>query len=289
MARKAKNGVIVDRGKRGTVYAIRFRAYGSRRYLTLGTSDEGWNRKLAEDELANVMADVRRGTWRDPRDQPKAPEPEQEPTFHEFASEWFERHRREWRQSTEADYRWQLSNHLLPWFGDNLLSEITVEAVDRYKAMKVREGALGPTSINKTLTRLAAILEDAVEYGRLDKNPAKGRRRRVKQSAPRRTWLDRADQVESLLEAAGEMDKNGRGPRTRRSLLATLAFAGLRLGEALALRWRDVDLAGGRLAVIDSKTDAGVRTVDLLPPLREELAELRASRRLIPNLGSQYA
>jgi integrase len=42
-------------------------------------------------------------------------------------------------------------------------------------------------------------------------------------------------------------------------------FSGLRIGECIALRWRDVDLAHGRLLVGDSKTDAGVRYVDLLP------------------------
>jgi integrase len=50
----------------------------------------------------------------------------------------------------------------------------------------------------------------------------------------------------------------------------------LRIGEALALRWRDVDLSARRLRVTDSKTDAGVRQVDLLPTLHEELSAHKA-------------
>ena len=46
----------------------------------------------------------------------------------------------------------------------------------------------------------------------------------------------------------------------------------MRISEALDLRWRDVDLSAGRLRVTDSKTDAGVRLIDLLPALREELS-----------------
>ncbi len=46
----------------------------------------------------------------------------------------------------------------------------------------------------------------------------------------------------------------------------------MRLGEACGLRWRDIDLAGGRLFVGQSKTDAGLRHVNLLPILRDELA-----------------
>lgn len=51
-------------------------------------------------------------------------------------------------------------------------------------------------------------------------------------------------------------------------MLATLAFAGLRIGELLALRWRDVDLAGTWITVADSKTDAGVRKVKMRATLR---------------------
>jgi integrase len=62
----------------------------------------------------------------------------------------------------------------------------------------------------------------------------------------------------------------------RRALLATLVFAGLRISEALALRWRDVDLARGEIVVSTSKTDAGIRRVRILPVLRDELLSLRA-------------
>lgn len=59
--------------------------------------------------------------------------------------------------------------------------------------------------------------------------------------------------------------------------MATLVFAGLRIGEALALRWPDVNLARGTITIRAAKTEAGVRTVDLLPVLRDELLAYRAS------------
>jgi hypothetical protein len=71
-------------------------------------------------------------------------------------------------------------------FKNHRLSQITTEEVDRYRTAKVREGILSPNSINKTLTRLSQVLEVAVEYGYLGKNPARGKRRRLKPQAPRR-------------------------------------------------------------------------------------------------------
>ncbi|MGZ6563286.1 MAG: tyrosine-type recombinase/integrase [Solirubrobacteraceae bacterium] len=154
------------------------------------------------------------------------------------------------------------------------LSQITIAEVDRYRATKVRERVLSPTSINKTITRLAQILEVAVEYQLVDSSPAKGKRRRVKASRPAPVWLDRADHIAALLAAAGELDRGARRDRQhvpRRAMLAMLVFAGLRIGELLELRWRDVDLTSGRITVRASKTDAGVRQVDMLPALRDEL------------------
>lgn len=275
MPRRATGQVVERKLKGGRVFALRFRAYGKRRYLTLGAVEEGWSRTKAEEELANVLADVRRGVWR-PDARQEAAEPAPEPTFHEFASEWLAGLGSEGlSENTLKDYAWQLSNHLLPFFARHRLSEISIAEVDRYRQEKVREGKVSATSINKTITRLAQILEVAVERELIERNPARGKRRRLKERRPERTWLDRAEQIAALLEAGGELDAQARVDRRatpRRAFLATLTLAGLRISEALDLRWRDVELSAGRLRVTDSKTDAGVRLVDLLPALREELS-----------------
>ncbi len=57
-------------------------------------------------------------------------------------------------------------------------------------------------------------------------------------------------------------------------LFMTAIFAGLRIGELLALQWEDVDLLNGELHVRESKTEAGVRTVVVPDFLVRELADL---------------
>ena len=66
MTKRVGGQVLELERKGGRTYALRFRAYGERRYLTLGTVEEGWSRQKAEEELENVLADVRRGIWRPP-------------------------------------------------------------------------------------------------------------------------------------------------------------------------------------------------------------------------------
>jgi Phage integrase central domain len=209
MPRPATGQVVVDKRRRSPTYGLRFRAYGQRQYITLGTADDGWTQTKAQTELQNVLADVRRGIWR-PNETAPAPEIDRDPTFHEFASQWFDATKSEWRPKTVLDYEWQLSSHLLPFFGAHYLSQITIAEVDRYRLAQVRRGKLSATSINKTITRLGQVLEVAVEYGLIERNPAKGRRRRLKAVRPTPVWLDRAEHIEALLDAAGELDRHAK-------------------------------------------------------------------------------
>jgi integrase len=133
------------------------------------------------------------------------------------------------------------------------------------------------------LTRLAQILEVGVEYGHIPTNPAKGQRRRLKPAKPAPVWLDSAASIEALLDAAGELDRELKTRTPRRTILSTLVFSGLRINELVELRWRDVDLATGRITVRASKTDAGMRRIDLLPVLRDELATQKAGVLAHPN------
>lgn len=263
----SRGQVVQKRTAAGVVYALRFRAYGERRYLTLGSSDDGWTRAKAEDELQNVLADVRRGLWK-PTVRAPAPEPPRDPTFHEFASEWLAGREHELRPRTIAIYRWQLTHHLLPFFASHRLSQITIKEVDRYRQTKVKEGVIAAESINKTLTRLGQILELAVEYDLIARNPARIGRRKLKVTRRPPVYLDSPEQIAALLQAATDIDAPSTARSAgRRPLVATLLFAGLRVGEACALRWRDVDLANCRITISTSKTEQGLRRVDLLPSL----------------------
>jgi hypothetical protein len=119
---------------------VAFKNYGKRRYLTLGTDAEGWDRSRAEEELQNVLADVRRGTWR-PHEPELHLEPAPEPTFHEFATLWLDEKEADLERNTYADYLNLLTNHLLPAFHDRRLSQIDYEAIRSYRTARLREDA----------------------------------------------------------------------------------------------------------------------------------------------------
>lgn len=283
MPRRATGRVIEHQGRDGRTYrALRFTAYGKRRYVSLGAVTAG----DAAGELRHVLADVERGTWTPSAGIIPPPEPAPVPTLHEFSEEWWTLHEGRFAPSTRADYRWRLEVHLIPWFGELAIDAITFDTVERYIASKLSEDhPLSARSINMTLTLLRAIMERAVERDLISRNPATGKARRVRERAPERSYLESAGQISALLQAAAELDATARsGPHKdrarveRRAMLAVLVFAGLRIGELRALRWRDIDLAAGWLTVGEAKTDAGRRRVKIRGALRDELLAVRGRR-----------
>jgi integrase len=300
MEKRARGEIRVHERNDGRLtFSIRFRVNGKRHSMTLGTNRDGWTWRKAERKLDDVLAHVRAGVWQ-PEPTARA-EKIGELTFHEFASRWWTAKRAEVSANTQLDYEWRLKKHLLPFFADMAISDIDVDAVDRYREAKVAErervrGAaeggnpltrnngqrrvpMSNESINKTLVLLANILDSAVERGGLETNPARGKRRRLKAARPQRRVLE-PDELTQLLKMAGQMDRQKRQDLRigRRPMIVVMAQAGLRVTELCQLRWRAVDVHHERLIIEQAKTDAGRRQVDLTLDVIEELNGWRAER-----------
>jgi hypothetical protein len=118
-----------------------------------------------------------------------------------------------------------------------------------------------------------AIPNVAVEYGHLPADPAAASAASSRpQSRNGLTSTQRRRLRRCLTRRRSSTGNRGLTGRTvnRRGQLATLLFAGPRIGEFLSLRNRDVDLAGGWITVTESKTDAGRgRKVKIRPVLRD--------------------
>lgn len=302
MATKTNGRVLERNWKRGRGYALRFSAYGKRRYLTLGFERDGWTMERAEEELANVMADVRRGIWMPPkkdREKARANTDKAVPIFGPFARELVAARRGEIAESTADNEEWALG-YLLGFFADWSLSEIDAQAVDDFRRHMVAESKarqraiecrrpkldrggnplrpLGPSSINQQIDFLQFILSVAHEYKHVKDNAAVGKRRRLKVPPKPPVYVDSASQIEALLRAAGQLDRNPRSHLSDRlAIIATLIFAGPRAHELCSLLWRDVNLAAGRIMVGRSKTQAGLREIKMMPIVRDILAAHKAN------------
>lgn len=129
-----------------------------------------------------------------------------------------------------------LRHHLIPWFGRFPLETIGTANVEAYKAAKLASG-LSAKTVNNHLAVLGRCLRSAVEWDLIATAP---RIKQLKAAPPGFDCLN-ADEVARLLARCEE-------PQWR-AMIRLAVRTGLRLGELLALRWEDTDLARRRLAV----------------------------------------
>ncbi len=304
MARNATGGVLTTVLTDGTrKFRLRFSVAGERQDLILHERPDcqcgcgrGWNERTARTELGNVQARVRAGVWKRPAPPAIPNPPDQIPTFHQYASTWLEAKRegtigdKPLSTSTYSSYRTNLSLHLLPFFARYRLDQIDRQLCLAFKAHKLREAAelrqaiaagaeirdrrgrrvvpLSASSVRKLIDRLAAILDDAVEDELIDRNPARGKRMRVRIPKPNRSFFE-LDELAALIEAANDQDAlplipstELAGPSTR-ARVARLAVAG-RLPAEIAVelgleRRPSASISDGSAPINRSGTSAGAQ------------------------------
>ncbi|MGO8967953.1 MAG: tyrosine-type recombinase/integrase [Myxococcaceae bacterium] len=157
-------------------------------------------------------------------------------TVAEFAPRFLEWSRLHNKPSTVAAKEVALRVHLLPGLGGVNLDAAELRAeVESYKQRTLAAG-LSAKSVNNTLAVLGKLLSLAAEWGLVQHTP---RVPRLRAEKPDFAFLD-FDEAEHLVAAA---------ECQWRTWLLVLLRTGLRVGEALALKWRDVDLAAGQLRI----------------------------------------
>ncbi len=206
-------------------------------------------------------------------------QPTETGTVAAFLTDWLTEGHDSLKPQTWSRYEVIVRRHLIPWIGDLQLSKVTESTVRDLQA-QLRRGKLGDTSRHHVHAVLGAALEAARRRGLIQTNPA--------HSVPAPRMHHRPKQILTEAEARRLLDA-ARG--TEYEPLFVLALTtGARVGELLALSWRDVDLEGARLSIrgtavtgfdgtreiSDPKTARGRRVVPLPPMTVAALAAYRA-------------
>ena len=238
----------------------------------------------AEAWLTDERRLLSAGTWTPPEDRRRdaVVAAANRRTFEQYARAWLDG-RHDLRPSTRTAYTTALSKHLIPAFGPLPIEAVTVAAVRSWFASY---GDRTPTARAHAYQVMSSIMRQAEDDQLIPRNPC-----RIK--AGGRTKPTREPEILTRAELFALADAM---PEQYRALTLVCGLCGLRFGEAVALRRRDVDLEArtvrvtrtatrvdGAMRAGPTKTKAGNRDVTLprvvSEALREHLATLPVAGR----------
>jgi integrase len=178
------------------------------------------------------------------------------------------------RPKSRELYDGWLRNHIIPAVGPRKLSSITKVDVRQFEAALVKRGK-GKATVGGVHRLLHRMFEVAVDEDRVARNPVRGVK--VERAQQREARFLDEEEVHRIAEEV---------PGRYRALVYTLSFTGIRIGEAAALRMRNLDLRAGTIRVTENsvelngkkvlgppKTTRSIRTADISPGLVATLKE----------------
>ena len=220
-----------------------------------------FTKRTAESWLREILGEARRGTL--------PGQARTGVTFADAAAEWlrFVEHDRGRKPSTLEGYRAIVRTHLLPTFGDLALESITPRMIEQWAERIDRS----PSTRRLALVLLHGIFRRAMKVWSLQVNPVTN----VEKPPARHSGdleVFSPEEVWALVRAAASQQDA--------AIFLTAAFTGLRRGELLALRWRDVDFSGSVIRVhgsyaagaLTTPKSGRVRSVPMAPAVATALA-----------------
>ena len=187
-------------------------------------------------------------------------------TLKEYSAAWLNR-KRKLKQTTRINYKKFLDEYINPTLGHKRISEITVDDV---QAMLDKYKHLSRKTLHDARMILHQILRYAISDGIITRNPC--------ESADIDIPSDKVTEREALpLEQFKDILANmpKLAPQDRR-YLALIMYTGMRRGEALGLRWEDIDMDAKYLSIRRNVIHPQQNTPIITTP------KTKAGRRSIP-------
>ena len=224
-------GVNVRQDQRG-LWTIFLTKDGERRNRTIGPGREGLTKAIKVAEKIVSQFNTINFTEKDTEEKTSSP------FFSDYSQDWLERNAKRWAYRTYERYEEILRLHIWPdkTFSKKKLDEIVKRDIRRFLSLVYKKRSAATVELVHSI--LSGIFEEAMEDDLVTSNPASKLLRRILPPEKQRDEKDpepfTVEERNRFLEHAGKILS-----WDLLLVLKIMAFAGLRLGEVLALRLRN--------------------------------------------------
>ena len=255
---------VTAAGARSFVLNYRVKGSGRERRTTVG-GFPSWSTTAARAKARELRRAIDDGA-----DPVGAIEAEREaPLVSDVADRFVKEHLPRLRPGSARNYHTLLKKHVLPALGRMKLSDVRYADVDRMHQRITAGGA--PFAANRATTVFATMCSLAVRWGWRIDNPAKNIPRNPE--PPRRRYMAGAELPRLLAALANHPNQQVA------AVVRVLLLSGCRVGEALSMRWADIDFASSTWHKRPAATKQGRHhSAPMSAPLRQLLAEVRAKQ-----------
>jgi len=140
--------------------------------------------------------------------------------------------------------------HIFPEIGSLTLEEITTDTIQTIFGKLINNKKLAVESVKKVKFPLSQFFEYAIENNYIEKNPVAKTVLKARDKDKSKEKIYKAVRKEDRTAFMEAINKHN----LFKPLCYTAMFAGLRIGEVLALKWRDLDLKKGNISIENSIT-----------------------------------
>jgi len=214
--------------KKGNNYYIDYYVRGRRRREKIGP-----NKRQASLVLQKRKVQIAEGKFLDLTREEKI-------SFEDIAKEYIEVYSKPNKRSFWRD---EISvKHLSSQFEKRFIQEITPLNVEKYKQKRIKE--VSPATVNREITCLKHIFNKAKEWGKIKDNQISSVKLFKEQNA-RIRYLEK-EEIEKLTKTCPDYIK---------PIVMVALNTGMRKGEILSLKWKDIDFRNRIIYILQTKNN----------------------------------
>ncbi|KRN83828.1 hypothetical protein IV75_GL000993 [Carnobacterium maltaromaticum] len=181
------------------------------------------------------------------------------------------------KQSYVSSQQYNFKAHIQPYFEHSTIKKVQRDDIIKFRDyLQSNEKKLSNNTVNKIMILLKKIFDSAIKVDLITDNPCLHLKKLKVDKKKMQFWT--ITEYKDFINSIDDKDKH------YKYLFTTLFFTGMRIGEALALTWNDINFATGEINVTKTTSIIRGETIISEPKTKASIRRITINRKLVDEL-----